>query len=819
MKVKVNQVAWVTPTYMPYTNTVPEAQTFATANMDVSICMSGAYGLSNGGTTLTRHMQDRQVDVTDIPGHLSVKLDKADIPEALLATVTVPFRDRDFYTFLPGIRIYQVDGKDYYTQLDPNAIKCLGDVLDLSEIIERKTISYKYHADVYGRGDTANTEILTRLFKRYDMHIDEVGTVAILPESLAEKFKTKFGDVSIQALKTASLFKGATPHFIPDKQTPAQLASGGRFFLYSTEIEALVNGEKTTVPYIGLAVFGDERYTKYKNPLCLLEVIAGFLGSDTTVATFFPEKAKEWAKGNAPSIAQWWPGMDKWVKDLNSKALVAVDATALPPVSNDMLKIFFSNTALARTPEASRYLAVKAKLENIQKQAKDLDAKVNMLDQEIKELTGTVTADLDQIEALKARIKKSKARNIVATEELATAQPQNVRINAAVLEVLSQVKPLEADYAIAVSKYWDLPVDIETANNWANEGYVIRELVISDERGTAYNTPEKIKERVQKNGTKGLFISHLRIITTKPTLIGADAHKVGYEKAVKYVGGPYNIVITYSGPGGGISMSLQLLDDRSFRGMWKQEGYIWYSLHPHTAKGHVYESEFNATKWHHISTVSVNTCMGEFEPIAAKAMRDLNIHNIVYGLKGWLETADTNDSWASCYKHYPKATEVTVEKFGKLVPLANSKSIDEIAALFSKQTTLLKSNDEKLPVSFVTILEEGCKVIISSGDTTLVDETLTLVPGEAKRELLFINAAQRETAVKTLIEEYTKDAYVSYATAKNVSAPTLIFQSYGKTPTAPVVDAGPYNPVRATRQAVAELRRTILNEEPPEVEF
>lgn len=816
---------WLTAFRTDYLNSTPEHQEFVRANVVRVAQTSPIYVDQRNNNKLKGYVigdhpnRLTPAEMTKVAGHLAVKI----APSATaIAEVTPIHGTLPYLTFLSNIKEYKLGEKIYKTQLDPEFIRYLGDILDMSEILP-KTIGCDQHVEAFGYKSQTNTELIKDVFSKHSAWVDSVGTIAIFPEDLVDAFKKKFDDATLQVtgLKTASLFKGTAPYVSPDKLTIAQLASGGRFFLYSTEI-AVENEATATVPFIGLGIFGDDKFLRYKNALSLLQHLQAFTTNIGTQQNLYPEKYKELIRQQGSSVTAFWPALTtllgKGEKGFESKTLKCVDATAIKREDPNKFKAFLINTVLQKTPEASRYLAIKSKHEQLEKTSRELAAEVAANEAARKLAEEEVLAAIEEMSRLQGKIKLDKCKMVTASELVLKTQPQALRTANAVIEVMSQMGPLEKEYNDATTKYWDQDVDLDLLTNWEKQGFLITKLVVRD--GVAnrdLTTAEQIRERLTQVNLKNVYISQIEVTTTAPTIIYEDGHlhQADLSKATKHVGGPYRCLITSEGHGDA-QMKVYLVDDRAFRANYANGGYRRHVVHPHvSAQSLCTETDWKsnpAGQWARSTTVTGSACMGEFQPIAYKGMHDLSLSTILYGLKGWLQQADTRDGYGLEVKHFPLAKDVIVETFGPPVIKSNI-DLTKIEPVYSKQQTYTKIVDSK-HLATIFLMEEN-KLVTMTAEATPANEKLIFV-SKAENTLMFFNTTQRDAYLAAAREELTKEGYSLYAEAKSIAKIGLEFPyvapTTGTTTTnAPVLNTTGSEPYRPVRRVTAEIINELQN--------
>ncbi len=837
-----SEAVWLLAHRADYLNTVPEElQEFVKTNVRniASVCNFYDHTVRNNGSLSWATCYDSEAArqariIENLPQHAIAVIATENLPAGAAVTANNTFLASTFLLPLTNVKEHKIEDKTYLSQLDPEFIKYLGDILDLSDLLG-KGLTVKAHLSAFDFKSGSNIDITSSVMKKHGCWVDNVGSIAILDDELIEKFKEKFSNVNqVKALKTASLYKGSAPYFGPDYQSIANLASGGRFFLYSTNIEIL-DKEIKTVPFIGLAVFGGEKLIKYKNSLSILSRLQGFSDALSAQAILFPEKYKEIVKLNSPPVAEYWPGLTKILgeKNTNNSKYNLLDTSTIKRDDDGKFKAFFINSVLSRTPEASRYLAMKAKHEAIEKQNKELKAKLVKLEKDIKLLRSQVLEDTETIRDLQGKITKSINQVHKDTETLIEATPQAERVTNAALELMTQLQPLEADYQSAITKYWEQEISLETLRNWEEEGFLIKEIALYDGYDNrALDTVEKIRARMSQGDTSKVFISKMTIYTTKPTVIYKDAHVVGREKAIQYAGGPYIITLGYTGSTA--TMAIRLLDDRSIRATWNDGYYRYFCIHPHTPKFYYDEPTFKTSPqsyWAESTKKSPTPCMGEFEPILAKGMKGLALAEIIYGLRGWLQTATSTDGYGTNVIKFPLASEIIISRYISPKP-PEAKKLEEVQPVYSKQSTYVKKDGDKFLATI--FLTEDTKVIAYEAEGTISDEELVL---EKKKEniLLFLNTAQRDIAMLSTKEELEKLKYTLFAEQKAVKEVTFKFpgimyalstlrelstlsEEESVTETIPPPESRePYRPAsarRITEQVINELQEII--EAPPQ---
>lgn len=753
---------------------------------------------------------------------------KLDIPVKFLAAYTsttslkkeaqdslVTFANKTPMILLPNIKSYKVGDKTYATQLDPEFIKFMGDILDMESILGNE-ITCGTHLDGFDFKSGSNIDITKAVFNEDRAWTDAVGTIAILSDDLADAFKTKFGTTDINVLKTASLYKGATPYFSLDQQSIQNIASGGRFFLYSTNIKTYDNltDAQVLTPFIGLAVFGADKMIKYKNALTILERLQGFTDNLKTQAILNPERYKEIVKQMVAPVAEYWPGLATILGKAGDegKGLTLLDTNTIKGDDPNKFKAFFINTTLQRTPEASRYLAMKGKAAAIEKQNKELKVKLEMLQKTIEDRRAKILANIEEVRLLEASIRESKETLEQSSVEIITVTPQVERASNAVVEIASQLQPLETDYNTAIGKYWEQEADLEVLKAWESEGFLIKDIQLTNiSTGTHLTSPADIRKAMTTGSPKNLRISSMSVWTTQPSVILKDAHRkeIGFEKATRYAGGPYQLKIIFDGYS--CSMSARLLDDRSLRATWSDNGYRYFSMHPHIEKWYVRDGDFTANKagqWAVSTQKWQNCCLGELAPILQKGMTDLNLQSMVYGLKAWLTTADSNDAWGATVTKFPLEKDVTITKFVS-TKVQESRSIEEVTPVYGRQLTFLKKdNDIYLAKIYLT---EDTKIISHIAAGEVKDGNITLLVAE-KSTLFFMTNAQKETAMaenKTKLEE---DGYFLYAESKSINEIKLSY-TYTDGKALPVEDYKP-SAKRITEQIIAELQALVEGRTP-----
>ena len=821
-----NDVVWLLSARADRLAYLPtELQEFGTANfLHIASVLNYQYPTEkNNGAMVAYNMYDAPAartiaPVKSFPGTVIAAV-KDNFTAEGKRTLTSNWPTAQLLLPLTNVKLHKVGEVSYFTQLEPAFIEYLGDILDLEDLVGKK-LTGNVHLDAYNFRSGSNGEITHQLMTKHSCWVDEVGTIALLNDDLVEKFKEKFANVDgkVKALKTASLYKGASPYFGPDSQSIANLASGGRFFLYSTKIEVFTNGEKSEVPFIGLAVFGGDKLVRYKNALSLLERLQNFSNSLNTQSLLYPEKYKEILKMQAPAVAQFWPGMVQIIgeKNIEKTKFNFTDAATIKSDDHGKFKAFFINSTIQKTPEASRFLAMKGKREALDKTNKEMQAKLQSQKSTIAEMRETIEQSLAQITNLKRIIVESGVSLDATTTALINTTPQAERTSNAVLEIARALEPLEADYQKAIGKYGDADTSLDILKAWENEGVVIREIVITERtHGTALTTPKAIRDAFVAGDVKNFYISKMVVVTTKPSIIYKNAHRVGREKAEQYAAGPF--IVTMTSDGYHATHTVRLYDDRSIRGIWSDRGYKKLKVHPHCAETYLSEADFNYSpghQWQQWTKMEHRTCPGDFEPILVKGMKEMTLQPLIYGLRAWLETADASDQWGQYVNKFPRASEVMIETFG-LPKAPEAAKLEEIKPLFNKQITLLKRDEAK--TTALIFLFEDAKAIAIKAEGEIKDNKLTLVEKD-RSVMFFLNPGQRESSVNETRSTLEADGYSLFAEQKLVNELTLVFPMAEK-PVTPaevtnVTDEGEtYRPAarRATEQVITELQNLVDN--------
>lgn len=756
-----------------------------------------------GGATLDK--QDEK------PGFLIVN---APVAETSKTSLNQTVKDSKCVTFLGNIKNYTANGVVYKTQLDPAFIDYLGDILDLNGIIPN-VLGTDLHLEAFNFKAQSNLEVTKSVFSSHNAWTDTVGTLAIIPEEKAAAFSTKFATVDkIAGLKVSCLFKGTTPYFAPEKLSITQIASGGRFFLYSINLAV---DDKTTVPFIGLGIFGDNKFIKYKNSLCLLEQLQGFCNTQKTIEILFPEKYPEMMRMQGGSIGAMWPTLSEMLgkgdKGIDSKALSVKDMTKVLREDQSKLKIFFLNSTLQKTPEAAQFLAIKSKKDELEKNRNQLQAEVQANEAAIAESEKAIEKALEEILARHQKIKDKKAALIHSTETLVKIQPQALRMNSAVVELSTQVGLLEENYNNAIAKYWSAETDLNLLQGWEKEGFLVTRIVFKDRHtGLELANAQEVQNAIKQRSVKDIYISYIEITTTRPSIIYMNGHKHqgDLSKATAYAGGPYICKITNS-HGGGPSMDVELVDDRAFRAFYSSSGYRSLVVHPHTARQNVCtDSTFNIDKaaaWAKSTKMPGHACMGEFAPIAQKGMVELNLSLILLGLKGWLQQANTDDQYGAEVKQFPLVKDVIIDSFG--APKATKEiKISEVKPLFSKQITFVKSAETEHAAAI--FLVEGSKLLMYKASGTVAGDKITFTTINDPTTLMFPGKTPQDTFYAAQKEELLKDGYVLYAEAKQVNAVNFEFPFVTSSKKVddkdkPILNATGSEPYRAYRRVTQEI--------------
>ncbi|MFM7858810.1 MAG: hypothetical protein ACKO96_44525, partial [Flammeovirgaceae bacterium] len=129
-------------------------------------------------------------------------------------------------------------------------------------------------------------------------------------------------------------------------------------------------------------------------------------------------------------IFEYWPQLKEiFACKTNVKnAIFAItDATQLHSDSDEKFKPFFVQNTLARTPEASKYLALKAKSNEINKQAKALAEEIVTLEAVLHNERKNVSKAIQQIKELEQSIKEKQDLLIVKANSLSYKIPQAER--------------------------------------------------------------------------------------------------------------------------------------------------------------------------------------------------------------------------------------------------------------------------------------------------------------------------------------------------------------------------------------------------------
>lgn len=722
------------------------------------------FGL-NPGRTSSSYIEESE-DV------LIAVLDKAILQENLNLS-SLQTQEYIPVTPLMDIKKYVIAGKTYYTQLDPLLIEYLNSSIELTDILPHN-IDFSLHnlRNNTGSNAIANANILTS----QTCWVDKIGSIALLDtEIYQEKFKQKFpNNDTCVILRAINCYKGNTPSFSKEEQLVTNLLSGTRFFLYTSQIEVWAGGKKQFVPFLGLAVFGGEKLLLWKNSLELLTTFQRMTSSLEAAKILYPEKYANIIKNHTNDLSQYWPGMKNLVpeKVLQAKAPRIVDVSTLKTETSNNLKPFFLKQTLNKTPEASGFISLEMKVAELVKQEQDLKKEVAEQEAKILKLRTTLVQGNQEIARLQQLLIDSQKALTTTTENFVTYSPKLVRLQNATTTLSANLEPLRLVYNNAIEKYWNEPVNLDIVDTWKEE-ILIESIVVSSTRtGDVLTLDALRKELSQPVTARAVYISKIVLVTTKPTIIYKDAHKYSLSQCSKFVGGPYRISITNNSTGP--IMNISLLDDRSFRGL-KLDSYkcgsVW--VHPHTpAQGINLGDGDVAAAWTKSTTNIVNACLGEAQPILHNAMtKDLQLASIIYAVKGWLQTANSEDTYGVNIRYFPSADGVKIEKFLNS-PNKSIENINTIRSVYDKQFTYTKTIDEK--VSVTIILCNTTKLLILTGTGIVVNEKFTITVEQTKT-LLFLSEEARNVTQTEKIKELTESGYLLYSTKNNLEKPILEF--------------------------------------------
>ncbi len=702
---------------------------------------------------------------------------------------------------LPNVKTYTIDGIAFYTQLEQILIDEVKDILDLSTILD-PNLSFSTHLDTKITSLTLAEEI-TKVLSNDHSWVDEVGTIAILPLEKIEAFKALFDkNTSVRCVKTASLYKGTSPFFSFDLQTIANLTTGGRFFLYSTKIKVWKDSQLMLVPFIGLAVFNDNKIFRYSNSIKTLTALQTLTTFQGAVQILHPEKYQELLKNFKPLVDQYSPTNSKIAKTWKNDTLSIVDSKDIKAEEDEKFKVFFINNILKRTPEASKYIAAEANCQAIEITNKELKAQlesITLTSNNNKERVSTAIADIQQLqEEIKMKLAEIESLNA----DVSRLTPQVLRSEAAALHLKANLLPLRENYNLAISKYWESKIDLSLLDAWRDMGYVVSKIILG-KVGTIdkYTTAVQITNAFKSIPLEKLFISELVITTLKPSIIYKDAHRVPRDQAVQHAAGPFIIRITWNTGDASTSpeMSLRLLDDRSIR-VITDNGYgeKAVAIHPHADRQGMgtYTKDIDIQKeYQRFTTTHFYTCLGELKPVLFKAMKDLNLSMAIYGLQSWLETADSADQWGAKVKDFPLASTIIIEHFSALLTTVIA-DIADLKTNYSEQRTYIKHLETETQ-AFIYLLE-GQKVTTYSLTGTTVDDVLTLTP-KTSSSLIFITANAMNEYMNSITQTHLDENFILLNTKKNIPEPIFSFSISLST-------TEDYSPARkVTEEVIAEL--------------
>lgn len=670
---------------------------------------------------------------------------------------------------LASLKKYTIDGKEYLTQFATEFISHIGDVIDLEEIVGNN-LTFNLHTEI-ANTDKYNAGPST-LLHSLSGWVDSVGSLAILNEEQANLFNAKYENskVKIKCVKTKSLFKGNTPHFTFDTQPITNLSSGGRFFLYTTKLEVLTEEGIELVPFIGLATFAGAKLLKYKNSISLATALLKNTSVETT-EYLNPERYSLKNKYKKHAFELAYPGISKFVPKENYKSVspTIVAPDQIPNEANEKFRGFFVSQAVARRAEGIEFFKLVNKKKQLEVNREAAEEEFRTDSDAIRLEENNMASYATEIARLTRMVENLQASIEQMNKRLPIRQAKIDEVKNLISTLDTSLAPLREQYAALVKKEFESENPIDTIAAWKKAGFHISELKLRNfSNETGASNAEEIRDIFLRGEIDQWYISKLTICTSKPTIIYKDAHKIERARAERYVAGPWKLYLTFDRSS--VYLYAKPLDDRSVRAVYDAGyGELRCRVHPHFGEARIASTILQANPrvaWSTFNQFDYRACLGELEPILAKAMRGADLKSIMYGLQAYLETADSHDTWGSTIQYFPKLSDVDLSSWNDEVV---SVDVERIAF---DETIFVKKEKEKY--NFAIFLKAGNKVDMIL-TTNVVENGSFVLTVKDRESLYFESKTLADTFLQESEENLKKDAYVLLASNVDVESCTLNF--------------------------------------------